>query len=86
MTTYTIRPLEWKPFQPLHEEGEIAETPFGNYEVYDHYNGNYIAEFAHGGSNCIVPICRIKGVSFEQAKAACEQHYHETIKQALVKV
>ena len=84
--TFRIKPLEWKPFELMRAKAEMAKTPFGHYEVYEYSDGNYIAEFRYGGSNYLIRIRRNRGVSMEQAKAACEQHWNETIKQALVKV
>lgn len=84
--TYTIKPLEFNPEEPRIGKIEIASTPFGTYEVYDYDSETHIAEFRYRNTNFIVRVSRKKGVSMAGAKAACEQHWQETIKQALVKV
>jgi len=83
MTTYTIKPLEWEPFELMRAKAVMAETPFGHYEVYEYTDGNYIAEFRYGGSNYIIRISRRRSVCMEQAKTACAEHWESLIKQAL---
>jgi len=75
--TYTIKPLEW-----VEECSWLnAKTPFGMLCVFRSYmKQSFKARF-----DSMDTMTWIGGDfdSEESAKAACEQHWHDTIKQAL---
>lgn len=80
--TYRIKALEW-----VNEcdSWQLAKTPFGTFCVFGSiYNpGAFKARFDHYG---IMEWIGHNFDSLDAAKAACEQHWHDTIKQALEEV
>lgn len=81
--TYRIKPLVWTP-PSLVQDGHIAFTPFGKYIAYD--------DTEHLKARLMVPAARNRPMtiadfeSVQSAKAFAEDHWRQTLLQALEEV
>lgn len=74
MTTYRIKPLEWKPFKSGANEGVEAVTMFWRYHAWTTAGANPRWMHAIDWHPCD---------SIEDGKAKCEAHWHENLLRAL---
>ncbi len=78
--TYRIKALCWEQDGDIHD----ARTPFGCLRIIGPFHGgNFRARFEQDSRSEWIGG---KHDSLDDAKAACEQHWHDTIKQALEEV